>query len=160
MRVFIAALVALVLTSTAGAASGGRIVAHGVRLDIPAGWQQATAASDGPVVDPKTLLVVGTAGVHPRASRCQIAAYSIPADGAVVVIVGWKTRTARSARWRASNRRSPMRRRQKRDDDGGGRFHCVWEKRLAAHPRLPTAGSSSLHRAVHDGKLRPTSAVA
>jgi hypothetical protein len=32
--------------------------------------------------------------VHPRASQCQIAAYSIPADGAVVVIVGWKTATS------------------------------------------------------------------
>jgi hypothetical protein len=41
------------------------------------------------VTDPRTLLVVGTAGVRARPSQCQIAAYRIPATGAVVVVVGW-----------------------------------------------------------------------
>ena len=35
--------------------------------------------------------VVGTAGVRPKRSQCQIAAYRIPAAGAVVVVVGWKS---------------------------------------------------------------------
>jgi hypothetical protein len=43
------------------------------------------------VTDPATLLVVGTAGVHATPSRCPIAAYRIPADGAVVVVVGWRS---------------------------------------------------------------------
>lgn len=47
------------------------------------------SAGDGPVTDPRTLLVVGTAGVRPRISRCQIAAYYVPLNGAVVVVVGW-----------------------------------------------------------------------
>lgn len=95
MHLFATALVALALTSTAVASSSGRIIAaHGVRLAVPMGWERVNSAGDGPVVDPKTLLVVGTAGVHSRASQCQIAAYSIPPGGAVVVIVGWKTATS------------------------------------------------------------------
>lgn len=95
MRGFVAVLVFLALGTTALAAGGGKtITAHGVRLAVPARWRQVTSAGDGPVVDPKTLLVVGTAGVHPRASQCQIAAYAIPPGGAVIVIVGWKTATS------------------------------------------------------------------
>ena len=45
----------------------------------------------GAVVDPLTLVVVGTAGVRANpTSHCQIAAYRIPVRGAVVVIVGWQ----------------------------------------------------------------------
>ena len=50
-----------------------------------------TAATAGPITDPRTLLVVGTVGVRPKVSQCQIAAYRIPAAGAVVVVVGWKS---------------------------------------------------------------------
>lgn len=63
---------------------------HGVHLTVPPGWERIQPASDGPVTDPRTLLVVGTAGVHAYAARCQIAAYRVPASGAVVVVVGWK----------------------------------------------------------------------
>lgn len=95
MRAFAGALAVLTLASTASGAGTGRITtAHGVHLTVPAGWLQVPSAGDGPVIDPKTLLVVGTAGVQPRASQCQIAAYSIPPGGAVVVIVGWKTATS------------------------------------------------------------------
>jgi hypothetical protein len=95
MRVLPAILAALALSATAIAASSDRVIAaHGVRVIAPAGWHQVPSAGDGPVTDPKTLLVVGTDGVHPRTSQCQIAAYSLPADGAVVVIVGWKTATS------------------------------------------------------------------
>ena len=76
--------------SAAIAAPGSRVLSsHGISLTVPAGWAGVRAASAGPVVDPKTLLVVGTRGVRPRASLCQIAAYRVPVDGAVVVIVGW-----------------------------------------------------------------------
>jgi hypothetical protein len=75
-----------------GASAGGRIIsANGVRLVVPAGWQRVPAAPAGPVTDPITVLVVGTAGVRPRPSQCQIAAYRIPPAGAVVVIVRWKS---------------------------------------------------------------------
>ncbi len=70
----------------------GRIVSdNGVRLVVPVGWQRVEAAADGAVIDPRTLLVVGTAGVGPRPSACQIAAYRVPPRGAVVVVVGWKS---------------------------------------------------------------------
>jgi hypothetical protein len=83
-----------VAASVAVAATSGRIVAgHGVRLTVPSGWSRVHAASDGPVTDPRTLLVIGTAGVHARETQCQIAAYRIPADGAVVVVVGWQSLT-------------------------------------------------------------------
>jgi hypothetical protein len=83
-------LAALVFASLAVACGSDRTVsAHGVRFVVPSGWHQVRAASDGPVTDPRTLLVVGTTGVQPKASQCQIAAYRVPASGAVVVVVGW-----------------------------------------------------------------------
>ena len=69
---------------------GAAISANGVQVWAPAGWHRVASAGDGPVTDPRTLLVVGTSGVRPHPTRCQIAAYRIPAAGAVVVIVGWK----------------------------------------------------------------------
>jgi hypothetical protein len=65
------------------------IAAHGVRVTVPEGWQEVRAASAGPVTDPRTLLVVGTSGVQAKASRCQVAAYHVPAEAAVVVVIGW-----------------------------------------------------------------------
>lgn len=95
MRIVTVVLVGLALAGAAVASSRSRVIsAHGVRLAVPVGWRQVTSAGDGPVTDPKTALVVGTIGVHPRSSQCQIAAYSIPPGGAVVVIVGWKTATS------------------------------------------------------------------
>jgi hypothetical protein len=69
---------------------GGVVSANGVQVWAPAGWHRVTSAGDGPVTDPRTLLVVGTSGVRAHLTQCQIAAYRIPPDGAVVVIVGWK----------------------------------------------------------------------
>jgi hypothetical protein len=95
MRLIAASLLGLLFASLALAASSGRIIAsHGVRVVVPSGWQRVQAASDGPVTDPRTLLVVGTARVRPKPSHCQIAAYRIPAAGAVVVVVGWKSPAA------------------------------------------------------------------
>src|SRR5205807_2848359 len=88
-------LAALVVVSFAFGTSGRRLISlHGVRVVVPVGWRHVSAAGDGPVVDPRTVLVVGTVGVRPRASQCQIAAYSIPPGGAVVVVVAWKTATS------------------------------------------------------------------
>src|SRR5260221_312539 len=70
--------------------AGSAISANGVQVWAPAGWHRVASAGDGPVTDPRTVLVVGTAGVRARATQCQIAAYRIPRDGAAVVIVGWK----------------------------------------------------------------------
>ena len=88
----------LLVASAASAASPSRVVkAHGIRLTVPGGWTRVTPASAGAVVDPKTLLVVGTRGVAPKPSVCQIAAYRIPAAGAVVVVVGWTSLRASGA---------------------------------------------------------------
>jgi hypothetical protein len=85
-------LLSLLFASLALAAGSGRVVSsHGVRFVVPPGWQRVQATSDGPIRDPRTLLVVGTEGVHPRPSSCPIAGYRIPAAGAVVVVVGWKS---------------------------------------------------------------------
>jgi len=70
---------------------GGTISANGVQVSAPAGWHRVASAGDGPVTAPRTLLVVGTAGVRPHRTHCQIAAYRVPATGAVVVVVGWKS---------------------------------------------------------------------
>ena len=79
------------------------VAAHGVRVVVPSGWARVTAAGAGPVTDPRTLLVVGTRGVHARASQCQIAAYGVQPTGAVVVVVGWTSMTQggaqRPGRW-------------------------------------------------------------
>ena len=71
---------------------------NGVRLTLPSGWRVVRPASDAPVTDPRTLLVAGTAGVRPQASRCQIGGkYHIPADGAVVIVIGWLSSSAGGA---------------------------------------------------------------
>ena len=47
------------------------------------------------IVDPLTVLVVGTRGVRDDlTSSCQVAAYRVPARGAVVVVVAWRTATS------------------------------------------------------------------
>jgi hypothetical protein len=98
MRLFASVVLALALTSVADGGGGQTVRAHGVALTMPAGWHRVASAGDGPVTDPRTLLVVGTAGVAPKSTQCQIAAYRVPAHGAVVVIVGWKTATSGGGR--------------------------------------------------------------
>jgi hypothetical protein len=81
---------------------GGVISANGVEVWAPAGWHRVASAGDGPVSDPRTVLVVGTPGVRARLTVCQIAAYRIPPDGAVVVVVGWKPARGINARGRTA----------------------------------------------------------
>jgi len=85
---------ALVAAANALASDAGTIRTHGIALSMPDGWHRVRAAGDGPVTDPRTLLVVGTAGVRAKPMQCQIAAYRVPIDGAVIVVVGWKTATS------------------------------------------------------------------
>jgi hypothetical protein len=85
----------MVIASAAGTAT---IRAHGVGLTVPRGWHRVASAGDGPVTDPRTLLVVGTAGARPAPTQCQIAAYRVPVRGAVIVVVGWKTATSGGGR--------------------------------------------------------------
>lgn len=63
-------------------------------LRVAPEWSRVARADDGHVTDPRTLLVVGTKGTHPVESDCQVASYRVPEDGAVVVVIGWKTKPA------------------------------------------------------------------
>ncbi len=91
MRLWAILLASLVVAGAATAADHRRISAGGVHVLVPAGWRSFEPLQNSVIDDPRTLLVVGTAGIGDNpASVCQIAAYRIPARGAVVVIVGWK----------------------------------------------------------------------
>jgi hypothetical protein len=109
MRCAFASLVGLLLLGSGCGSGGGHVIsAHGVKVVVPDGWSRVRPANDAPVTDPSTLLVVGTPGVRARPSRCQIAAYHIPAQGAVVVIVGWTSVAAAGGVPKAG--RSPLER--------------------------------------------------
>jgi len=85
-----AAVLALLVVVPAFAADSETIRNGGVQLTVPAGWAKVDRAP-WDEKDPRTLLVVGTKGVRPlSAPTCQVAAYKLPADGAVVVIIGWR----------------------------------------------------------------------
>jgi hypothetical protein len=98
-------VVAGAFVSIAGVSGTGRpLSSGGVRLVASPGWQEVNPADAGSVTDPQTLLVVGTPGVRPRPSQCQIAAYRIPPVGAAVVVVGWKNLALSGARHRKPGR--------------------------------------------------------
>ena len=109
MRLF-ATLAASIVIATAAVAADSRhvITAYGVRLSVPAGWHRLEPTQSG-VVDPRMLLVVVTHGATRNpASACQIAAYHVPATGAVVVVVGWRTATSDGGDGRPTGR-APLR---------------------------------------------------
>ncbi len=81
--------VALAVTASATAAAWSVLKANGVSVRAPGGWDLVAAADPGTVVDPHTVLVAGTEGAASRRSECQVAAYRVPADGAVVVVLRW-----------------------------------------------------------------------
>jgi hypothetical protein len=95
---FASVVLALAFTAVANGGDGKIVRAHGVALTTPGSWHRVASAGDGTVTDPGTRLVVGTAGVVPKPTHCQIAAYRVPARGAVVVVVGWKTTTSGGGR--------------------------------------------------------------
>ena len=85
-----AAVAALVLSSVASAALLETARGGGVELGLPVGWEKVVAARGSTVGDPQTLLVIGTEGVRGVESECQVSSYRVPANGAVVVVVGWR----------------------------------------------------------------------
>jgi hypothetical protein len=82
-------IVACAAAATASAAAWTSLKAGGVVVRAPAGWELVPSADSASVVDPKTVLVAGSEGAAPRRSECQVAAYRVPADGAVVVVLRW-----------------------------------------------------------------------
>ena len=85
-----ASVAALALASVAAAAMVGTARGGGVELELPAGWEKVVPARGTTVGDPQTLLVVGTDGVRAVDSDCQVSSYRVPANGAVVVVIGWR----------------------------------------------------------------------
>lgn len=78
------------VASAAVAATGDVARAWGIQLTLPDGWSKVTPASDSRA-EPRTVLVIGTDGVRATESDCQVSSYRVPADGAAVVVIGWKT---------------------------------------------------------------------
>ena len=79
----------LAVAGAASAATGVVLKVGGVSVKAPAGWELVQASDAGSVTDPRTVLVAGTEGAAPRRSECQVAAYRVPAEGAVVVVLRW-----------------------------------------------------------------------
>jgi hypothetical protein len=86
---FAAAAVAAFGAALAHAATGDIARGGGVVLALPTGWSKLAPADDQ-VEDPRTLLVIGTDGVRAVETDCQVSSYRVPADGAVVVVIGWR----------------------------------------------------------------------
>jgi hypothetical protein len=80
------ALASVATGAMVGTARGG----GGVELELPAGWAKVAPARGTTVGDPQTLLVIGTDGVRGVESDCQVSSYRVPANGAVVVVIGWR----------------------------------------------------------------------
>lgn len=78
------------VVSAAVAATGDVARAWGIQLTLPDGWSKVAPASDSRA-EPRTVLVIGTDGVRATQSDCQVSSYRVPADGAAVVVIGWKT---------------------------------------------------------------------
>ena len=91
LKALAAATAVVALTATAVAAAADDIArgAGGAQLTLPSGWSKVNPASETRS-DPRTLLVIGTDGTKPIESDCQVSSYRVPADGAVVVVIGWR----------------------------------------------------------------------
>jgi hypothetical protein len=85
-----ASVAMLALTSVAAAAMVDTARGGGVELELPAGWEKVVPARATTLGDPQTLLVIGTDGVRAVESDCQVSSYRVPANGAVVVVIGWR----------------------------------------------------------------------
>jgi hypothetical protein len=80
---------AALVASAAPAATDDVARAAGIQLTLPDSWAKVAPATETKT-DPRTLLVIGTDGVHAIESDCQVASYRVPADGAAVVVIGWR----------------------------------------------------------------------
>ena len=85
-----ASAAALALASVATGAMVGTARGGGVELELPTGWDKVVPARGTTVGDPQTLLVIGTDGVRAVESECQVSSYRVPANGALVVVIGWR----------------------------------------------------------------------
>ncbi len=85
-----ASAVALVLASVATGALVATARGGGVELDLPSGWAKVTPARGPANADPQTLLVIGTDGARAVETECLVSSYRVPANGAVVVVIGWR----------------------------------------------------------------------
>ena len=85
-----ASVATLAFASVAAAAVVGTARGGGVELELPAGWEKVVPARGTTLGDPQTLLVIGTEGVRAVESDCQVSSYRVPANGAVVVVIGWR----------------------------------------------------------------------
>lgn len=83
----LAAALAAGVGIAAAAAGAGTVSAGGVEVRVAPGWSRVAPAGSGTTRDYRTVLVAGTKGVIARASKCQVAAYRIPAEGAAVVVL-------------------------------------------------------------------------
>jgi hypothetical protein len=82
---------ALALVGVAVAADSLRTIeGNGVSMRVPADWVRVLRADAGSLADPHTHLVAGTQGVRPIDTDCLASSYRVPADGAAVVVIGWK----------------------------------------------------------------------
>ena len=81
---------ALALATVATGAMVGTARGGGVELELPTGWAKVLPARGTSTGDPATLLVIGTDGVRAVESDCQVSSYRVPANGAVVVVIGWR----------------------------------------------------------------------
>jgi hypothetical protein len=83
--------VAALVASAAVAATGDTARAWGIQLTLPDGWSKVAPAAETRTTDPRTMLVIGTDGVRAMDSDCQVSSYKVPADGAAVIVIGWRT---------------------------------------------------------------------
>ena len=81
----------LAVAGVAAAADALRTIeGNGVALHVPGDWVRVPRADAGSLADPHTYLVTGTQGVRPIETDCLASSYRVPADGAAVVVIGWK----------------------------------------------------------------------
>jgi hypothetical protein len=93
----IAALVAAVAVGAGSAATGDTVRGWGVELTLPSDWAKVQPAAQAQGADPRTVLVIGTDGVRPIESDCQVSSYRVPSDGAAVVVIRWRDSVGVSA---------------------------------------------------------------
>jgi hypothetical protein len=79
-----------IAAAAATAAVGDTARGGGVELGLPVGWEKVQPLRPTTAGDPHTLLVIGTEGVRAVASDCLVSSYRVPANGAVVVVIGWR----------------------------------------------------------------------
>ena len=90
LAIAVGAVVASIAVASVAAATGDVARSGGVQLDLPSGWSKVLPTREDRIEDPRTLLVIGTDGVKAIESDCLVSSYRVPADGAVVVVIGWR----------------------------------------------------------------------